>query len=224
MERKFDRKLAKLKKRLLKMSDLVENSINLSVRALEEKKPKLAEQIIKSDKKIDKLEVEIDDLCLKLLALYQPQASDLRFITSMMKINNDLERIGDLSVNIAEQAIKLVKLPLLKPLIDLPKMAMAVQKMLKDSLTAFVNEDSELAMEVCKRDDEIDNLNDQIFRELLTYMIKDSDSIERAVGLILVGRHLERIADHTTNICEDIIYMVAGQNIKHHINEDNEKI
>jgi len=219
VQRKFDRKLEKLKKRLLKMSGLVEDAISVSIKALEEKKANLAEKVIKSDDKINLLEVEIDDLCLKLLALFQPQASDLRFITSTMKINNDLERMGDLAVNIAEQIIKSIKSPLLKPLEDIPKMAEGVQQMLRDSLNAFVNADPQLAKSVCARDDEIDDLNHKVFRELLDFMIKDSTTVERAVGLILIARHLERIADLTTNICEDIIYMVDGKTIKHHLDQ-----
>ncbi|MGA1868086.1 MAG: phosphate signaling complex protein PhoU [bacterium] len=219
MQRKLDRKLEQLKKRLLKMSSLVEEAIYVSTKALEEKQKELAEKVIQSDDKINILEIEIDELCLKLLALFQPQASDLRFITSMMKINNDLERMGDLAVNIAEQTIKTIQLPLVKPLEDIPKMAKAVQQMLKDSLNAFVNGDVQLAKDVCTRDDEIDNLNHKIFRELLDYMIKDVKTIERAVGLILIARHLERIADLTTNICEDVIYMVNGLTIKHHVDQ-----
>jgi len=160
-------------------------------------------------------------LSLKLLALRQPIATDLRFITSALKINSDLERIGDLSVNIAQRALDLMEHPLLKPLIDIPRMAQLAQKMVKDSLDAFVNRDADLARNVCMRDDEVDQLNHQIFRELLTYMIQDTKAITRAVDLILVGRHLERIADHATNISEDVVYLVKGKTIKHHIEEKN---
>jgi len=140
-----------------------------------------------------------------------------------MKINNDLERMGDLAVNIAERTIELLKFPLLKPLIDIPRMAETAQGMVKDSLDAFVKKDSKLAKSVCERDDKVDNLNDQIFRELLTYMLQDPKTIERAVDLILVGRNLERIADHATNICEDVIYMAEGKTIKHHIENQKEQ-
>lgn len=219
MVRHFDEELNKLKEKLLEMSGLAQRAIQLSIGALAERKGELAQQVIKSDHAINMLEIEIDELSLKLLALRQPQAGDLRFITSIMKINNDLERIGDLAVNIAERTIELLKYPLLKPLIDIPRMADISQGMLKDSINAFVNRDSELARNVCERDDEVDNLNDQILRELLTYMMQDPKTIERAVDLILVGRNLERIADHATNICEDVIYMVSGRIIKHHIEE-----
>ena len=158
-------------------------------------------------------------MCLRLLALRQPMAADLRFITSGMKISSDLERIGDLAVNIAERTIDLLKHPQLKPLIDIPAMARLAQDMVRDALNAFVNGDEALARDVCARDDQVDRLNDQVFRELLTYMMQDPGTIARAVDLILVGRHLERIADHATNIGEDVIYMVRGKTIKHHIEE-----
>jgi phosphate transport system protein len=166
-----------------------------------------------------RLVVDIDELCMKLLALRQPMAGDLRFITSGMKIGAELERMGDLAVNIAEVSLDLLKVLPLKPLIDIPRMAAVAQSMVKDSLNAFVNRDEKLARAVCERDDEVDSLNDQIFRELLTYMMNDPTTINRAVGLILIGRHLERIADHATNIGEDVIFMVAGKTIKHHIEE-----
>lgn len=219
MQRHFDEELEKLKEKILKMSSLVEKAIHLSIKALVDRESELAQQIIKSDDQVNMLEIEIDDFSLKLLALRQPQAGDLRLITSIMKINNDLERIGDLAVNIAERTIELLKFPIVKPLIDIPRMADIAQGMVKDSLDAFVNKDSQLARSVCERDDKVDNLNDQIFRELLTYMLQDPKTIERAVDLILVGRNLERIADHATNICEDVIYIVDGKTIKHHIEE-----
>ena len=165
------------------------------------------------------MEIEIDELCMRLLALRQPVASDLRFITSAMKIASELERVGDLAVNIAEVSVELLKQPSLKPLNDIPRMAVLAQGMIKDSLDAFVNRDESLARAVCQRDDQVDGLNDQIFRVLLTYMMGDRETINRAVGLILIGRHLERIADHATNIGEDVIYLVVGKTIKHHIEE-----
>jgi phosphate transport system protein len=146
-------------------------------------------------------------------------ATDLRFITSAMKIGSDLERIGDLAVNIAERTIDLLKQPELKPLIDIPRMAQLAQEMVRDAINAFVNRDDKLARDVCERDDRVDELNDQVFRELLTYMMQDPGTISVAVDLILVGRHLERIADHATNVGEDVIYMVRGKTIKHHIEE-----
>ncbi|MFH1778131.1 MAG: phosphate signaling complex protein PhoU [Candidatus Omnitrophota bacterium] len=222
MERHFDEELKELKEKVLKMGSLVEKAICLSIKALVERKNELAEQVIKSDDEINMIEIAIDEISLKLLALRQPQAGDLRFITSIMKINNDLERMGDLAANIAERTIELLKFPLLKPLIDIPRMAEIAQGMVKDSLDAFVNRNSELAKNVCERDDKVDNLNDQIFRELLTYMLQDQKTIEQAVDLILVGRNLERIADHATNICEGVIYMVDGRIIKHHVENQKE--
>ena len=219
MKRHFDEELKELNKQLLSMCALVEEAIMLSVKALVERKNDLAEKVIKSDKAVDMLEIEIDELCLKLLALHQPVGVDLRFITSEMKINNELERIGDQAVNIAECTQKIIKQPILKPLIDIPRMAALAQKMVKDSIDALVNKDEALARDVCGRDDEVDNLNDQIFRELLTYMMQDHKTITRAVELVLVARHLERIADHATNIAEDVIYFVKGKTIKHHIEE-----
>jgi len=221
MERHFDEELKELNKQLLKMSALVEGAISRSVKALVERKVDLAEEVIKSDKDINMLEIEIDELCHRLLALRQPLAVDLRFITSAMKINNDLERIGDQAVNIAQRTQEMIKQPLLKPLIDIPRMATLAQKMVKHSIDALVNKDEALARDVCKRDDEVDNLNDQVFRELLTYIMQDPKTTTRAVELILVGRHLERIADHATNIAEDVIYFLKGKIIKHCI--ENEK-
>lgn len=219
MQRHFDEELKELKEEVLKMGSLVERAIHLSIKALVDRQDAIATQVIASDDAVNMQEIKIDELSLKLLALHQPQAGDLRFITSIMKINSDLERIGDLAVNIAERTQELLKAPLLKPLIDIPRMAKIAQDMVKDSLDAFVNSDSDLARSVCQRDDQVDELNNQIFRELLTYMLQDSKTVERAVDLILVGRNLERIADHATNICEDVIYMVNGKNIKHHIEE-----
>lgn len=219
MERHFDEELKTLKEKLLQMAALVEESIARSVRSLVDRKNEMAEEVIRSDEAINMLEIDVDELCLKLLALHQPIATDLRFIASAMKINSDLERMGDLAVNIAERSLDLLKEPPLKPLIDIPRMAQLAQKMVKDSLDAFVNRDAELARNVCCRDDEVDTLNHQVFRELLTYMMEDPKSIHRAVDLILIGRHIERIADHATNIGEDVVYMVKGKMIKHHIEE-----
>ena len=219
MERQFDDELKKLNEILLQMAGSVEESIAMAIKGLKERKEELAREVLKREKSINLLEIEIDELCMKLLALRQPMASDLRFITSGMKISSDLERIGDQAVNIAERTLELLKYPLLKPLIDIPRMAALAQNMVKDSIDAIVNHDEKLARSVCERDDEVDYLNDQIFRELLTYMMQDPGAIRRAVDLILVGRHLERIADHATNISEDVIYLVKGKTIKHHIEE-----
>jgi phosphate transport system protein len=179
----------------------------------------MACQVLDREEAINLLDIEIDEMCLRLLALRQPMATDLRFITSAMKIGSDLERIGDLAVNIAERTIDLLKQPELKPLIDIPRMAQLAQEMVRDAINAFVNRDDKLARDVCERDDRVDELNDQVFRELLTYMMQDPGTISVAVDLILVGRHLERIADHATNVGEDVIYMVRGKTIKHHIEE-----
>jgi phosphate transport system protein len=219
MERLFDEELKNLKEKLLRMAALVEESISLSIEGLKNQKEDLAQEVLRKEEAVNLLDVEIDETCLRLLALRQPMAGDLRFITSAMKIGSELERMGDLAVNIAERTLELLKAPLLKPLIDIPRMAKLAQSMVKDSLDAFINKDEELARSVCRRDDEVDALNDQIFRELLTYMMQDPMSVERAVGLILVGRHLERIADHATNIGEDVIYLAKGKTIKHHIDK-----
>jgi len=221
MERQFDEELNTLKEKLLRMATLAEESIALAVRCLKDRKKAYAQQVFEGEEAINLLDIEIDNLGMKLLALRQPMASDLRFITSAMRIAVELERIGDLSVNIAERALDLLKHPLLKPLIDIPRMAEMAQRMVKDSLDAFINRDDKLAKSVCERDDEVDDLNDQIFRELLTYMMQEHSTIKRAVDLMLVGRHLERIADHATNISEDVIYLVKGKTIKHHCEKDS---
>ena len=219
LHRHFDEELGELKETLLKMAGLADEAITRAVSSLVDRNLELAESVRSDDRAIDLLEIEVDELCLRLLALRQPNAADLWFVTSGLRINADLERIGDLAVNIAERAIDLIAQPQLKPLIDIPRMASIAQNMLDDALKAFVNNDSMLARDVCRRDDEVDQLNDQIFRELLTYMMQDHTSISRAVDLILVGRNLERIADHATNICEDVIYLIDGKNIKHHREE-----
>ncbi|OGX08683.1 MAG: phosphate transport system regulatory protein PhoU [Omnitrophica WOR_2 bacterium GWA2_47_8] len=220
MQRHFDEELEQLKQKLLRMSSLVEQIIGSSIKALIDRDSKLAEQVVALDNNIDMFEIEVDELSLKLLALYQPQAGDLRFITSTMKINNDLERIGDLAVNIAQRAMDLNKVPPVKSNMDIVQMANSAQGMLKDSLNAFVNKDSKLAADVCKRDDVVDEFNRQIFRKVLTDKPKNQPEAERAIDLILVAKNLERIADHSTNICEDVIYMVEGKVIKHHIADE----
>ena len=219
MERHFDEALKGLKEKLLRMSGLVEESIGSAIKALMERNAELAYKVIKADDMVNRLEIEIDELGLKLLALHQPTAGDLRFITSTMKINSDLERIGDLAVNISERTLDLLKVPPLKLRLNIPKMAAASQAMLKDSLNAFVNKDSKLAYDVCKRDDVVDDLNHEIFMELLKAKPEDQTPVERVIDLILVAKNLERVADHSTNICEDVIYMVDGKVIKHHITD-----
>ncbi|MFO7733240.1 MAG: phosphate signaling complex protein PhoU [Candidatus Aminicenantes bacterium] len=219
IERPFDEELKALKEKLLEMAARAEEQIALAVRALKERREDMACQVLEREAAINRLDIEVDETAMKLLALRQPMAADLRFITSAMSIGTDLERIGDLAVNIAERTLDLLKRPQLKPLIDIPRMAELAQAMVRDALNAFVNGDDKLAKDVCERDDQVDELNDQVFRELLTYMMQDPGAITRAVDLILVGRHLERIADHATNIGEDVIYMVKGRTIKHHVEE-----
>ena len=219
MERQFDAELNTLNEKLLHMARLAEESVALAVKSLKERNEAFAQDVLRRETDVNLLEIEIDELCMRLLALRQPVASDLRFITAAMKIGSDLERVGDLAVNIAEVSLELLKQPPLKPLIDIPRMASLAQSMVKDALNAFINRNEVLARVVCERDDEVDSLNDQVFRELLTYMMNDPSTINRAVGLILIGRHLERIADHATNIGEDVIYLVLGKTIKHHIEE-----
>ncbi len=217
---KFEEEITNLKKLLLEMAGSVEEMIAKSIKALKEKNMILAEEVIKSDDKINKMEIEIDKLCIKILALYHPEAEDLRTVTMIMKINNDLERIGDHAVNISEKAIYLADKPPVKPLIDIPKMAEKAMEMLRESLDSFVNKNEELAVQVCKKDDEVDLLETQVIRELITYMIADPTVIDRAIYLILLARDLERVADLTTNIAEDTFYIASGKVLKHHAMEE----
>lgn len=217
MERHFDEELKTLKERILYMGSLIESMIHYAIKSLVERNNDLLKEVFKHEDEVNKLHIEIDDICLKLLALRQPIAVDLRFITAAMKINSDLERMGDQAINISQNTEDLLKEPQLKPLIDLPRMADIVKKMVKDSLDAFVKKEPELAKSVLTRDDEVDNLKDQIFRELLTYMMTDPNNIERSLDLILISRNLERIGDHATNIAEDVIFMALGKDIRHHI-------
>jgi phosphate transport system protein len=223
METHFQKELEELKGNLLKMAAIVEEAIRDSVQSLVKRDSQLAEETFKMENQINDMENTIDEMCLKLLALRQPMAADLRFITSAMKITTDLERMGDQAFNIGERAISLNQEPQLKPYIDIPRMAETAQSMVKDVLDAFVNRDSKLARSVCARDDLVDGLNDQVVRELLTYMMADPKTIARAVHLIVVARCLERIADHATNIAEDVIFMVDALVIKHHADEKKEE-
>ena len=217
MLRHFDQELQELKDRLLAMAGMAEQSVGKAIKALVDRNPEMAQEVIVEDAQINRLEVEIEDTCLILLARYQPEAKDLRFIAMVFKIVNDLERVGDQAVNVSERTLDLLKEPLLKPLIDIPKMAVLAQAMLKETLNAFVHQDAEKAREVCRRDDEVDHLNDQVYHELLIYMTQDPKTITRAIDLILIGRHLERVADHATNIAEDVYYLVKGTTIKHRL-------
>ncbi len=217
VQRHLDVEVSELKSELVRMAGLAETAIGVAVKALVSRDADMARQVVASDDAINGLEIEIDEACLRMLALYQPEATDLRLIAMVLKINNDLERMGDQAVNIAERTLELLKEPLLKPLIDIPRMAAVAQAMVKDSLDAFARQDVDLARSVCRRDDEVDRYDDQIFRELLTYMMEDPKAITRSVNLILVSRHLERIADHATNIAEDVVYLAQGKTIKHHV-------
>ncbi|MFH1824023.1 MAG: phosphate signaling complex protein PhoU [Candidatus Firestonebacteria bacterium] len=219
MLRHFEEELKELKEKLLYMGSLVELMIYHSIKSLVDRKEESIQEVYKHEDEVNKIQIEIDDKCLKLIALQQPTAIDLRFITSAMKINSDLERMGDQAINIAQASINLLKEPPLKPLIDIPRMAEIVKKMVKDSLDAFVKKDADLAKSVLLKDDEVDNLKDQVFRELLTYMMSDSKNVTRALDLILISRHLERIGDHSTNISEDVIFVVLGKDIRHHIQD-----
>jgi phosphate transport system protein len=222
METHFQKELQELKQDLLKMAALVEEAINTAVQSLVKRDSDLAKKTFEGEDKINTMDIDINSKCLNLLALRQPMAIDLRFITSALKIITDLERMGDQAINIAERAISLNEEPQLKPYNDIPKMAEITQSMVKDVLDAFVNRDSKLARSVCARDDLVDGLNDQVFRELLTYMVSDPKTIKRAVQLMIVCRCLERIADHATNIAEDVIFMIDALVIKHHADTKEE--
>jgi phosphate transport system protein len=215
MERALDHHLDRIRQSLLRMGGLVEEMIADSQEALVERDSERAEQVIKTDKEVDLLEMEIDELCHTALARHQPTAVDLRFLVAAMKIDNDLERMGDSAVNIAEAALVLNTEPPLKPYIDLPRLSELTQKMVRESLDAFVQGNVQLALDICGRDDHVDGLYKQLFRELLTYMIADPKTVNRALHLLLIARNLERIADHATNVAEDVIYYVEGRDIRH---------
>lgn len=211
----FDDELKELREKVLKLGSMVERAIHDSVKSLVERDSNLAREVIKKDHLINALDVEIDEECIRLIALRQPKARDLRFITTAMKITTDLERMGDLAVNIAERAIELNEEPQLKPYIDIPRMSEIAQGMVKDSLDAFVRGGTKLPYEVIKRDDEVDNLTVQVFNELLFYMIQDPHTISRATRISYVAKYLERIADHATNIAETVVYLWEGKIIRH---------
>ena len=215
MSRHFHEELEALKQTLLAMGALVEDQIRHAMQALVDRDDALASEVIERDRQVNAYDVEIDEKCVELLALHQPAAGDLRFITTAMKIVTDLERIGDQAVNIGQRVIELNREPQLKPYIDLPRMAERAQAMVKESLDAFVARDTELARRVRAEDDEVDALKEQIFRELLTFMMEDPRSIPRAIRLILISRCMERVADHATNIAEMVIYLVEGKMVRH---------
>jgi phosphate transport system protein len=212
----FEAELQALRNQLLTMGGLVEQRVHRAVHALVHRAEEEAQRIIATDKEINDLQIDVDNRCLRLLATQTPLAVDLRLITSAMKINADLERVGDQAVNIAESVLVLIPQPPLKPLIDIPRMATIAEKMIRDALDAFVERDAGLARDVLRRDDEVDELKDQVFRELLTYMMADPGTIQRALSLILISRNLERIADHATNIAEDVIFIAEGRDVRHH--------
>jgi len=214
--RHFQEELEQLKARLLEMGGLAEEQVRLAVKGLVHRDRDLIARVLTGDDPLNALHIEVDNRCFTLLALYQPMAVDLRAIVAAVKINTDLERVGDLAINIAEAAQRYVAHPPVKKLIDIPRMANIAQSMLRDALDAFVRRDTELAQNVLNEDDALDSLKTQIFRELLTYMLADPSTIEPALDLILVSRHLERIGDHATNIAEDVIFMVSAKDVRHH--------
>lgn len=214
-ERQFDRELGDLKKKLIHMAALAEAMIDRSISELVNRDESMIEPVAKYEQELNRLQIEIDETAMTLLATHQPVASDLRFIIAATRINSELERIGDLVINITENVHVLVNQPELKPLIDIPRMADLARKMVRDSLDALARGDTLLAQSVIMTDDQVDKLKEQVLRELLTYMMADPRAIERALALILISRHLERIADHATNIAEDVIYMVQARDVRH---------
>ena len=217
--RHFQEELEQLKARLLEMGGLAEEQVRLAVKGLVERDRDLIDRVLVSDEPLNALHIEIDSRCFTLLALYQPMAVDLRAIVAAVKINTDLERVGDLAINIAEAARQYLSHLPVKKLIDIPRMATIAQRMLRDALDAFVRRDIALAQSVLNEDDALDALKTQIFRELLTYMLQDPATIEPALDLILISRHLERIGDHATNVAEDVIFMVLAKDVRHHAAE-----
>ena len=215
----FQEELQQLKTRLLEMGGLAEDRVRSVVQALVERDAAVVERVLAGDTPINSLHIEIDSRCFKLLALHQPMAVDLRAIVSAVKINTDLERVGDLAINIAEAVKRCMRHSPVKELIDIPRMADIAQRMLRDALDAYVRRDVALAHAVLDEDDALDALKTQVFRELLTFMLRDPTTIEPALDLILISRHLERIGDHATNIAEDVIFMVSARDVRHHAGE-----
>ena len=214
-DKRYEEELTKLREEILYMGGLVEDQIQKAVKSLVDRDSDLCNIIIERDHEVNRLDVNIDEQCIKLLALHQPAGRDLRFITTGLKITTDLERIGDMAVNICERALELNQEPQLKPYIDIPRMARISQRMIHESLDAFVREDTELALKVCKDDDDVDQLNAQIFRETLTFMLENVQTISRATKISSISKYLERIADHATNVAELVVYMVEGKIIRH---------
>ncbi|MGA2325666.1 MAG: phosphate signaling complex protein PhoU [Bryobacteraceae bacterium] len=214
--RHFLEELEELQQRLLEMAGLVESAIYNSVLALSERDEARARQVLNNEARINQMEIAIDDCAVRLLALQQPMARDLRFLTAAIKINSDLERMGDLAVNIVERALSLMKQPPVKPLIDIPQLARLAESMVRRSLDAFVRRDAELARQVLLSDDAVDDLRDAIYGELVGFMERDPSTVSRSLDLIFVARNLERIADHATNIAEDVLFLVQGVDVRHH--------
>jgi len=215
----FQEELEELKTRLLEMGGLAEDRVRMAVQALVERDIGLVDRVLAGDGPINQLHIEIDNRCFTMLALHQPMAVDLRAIVSAVKINTDLERVGDLAVNIAEAARRYLRHPPVKQLIDIPRMADIAQRMLRHALDSYVRRDTTLAEAVLHEDDALDALKTQVFRELLTYMLQNTATIEPSLDLILISRHLERIGDHATNIAEDVIFMVSARDVRHHAGE-----
>ncbi|MBA3885710.1 MAG: phosphate signaling complex protein PhoU [Acidobacteria bacterium] len=218
--RHFQEELDVLKTRLLEMGGLAEERVRAALDDLVRRDGVAIQRVLEGDTPINLLHIEVDDRCFKLLALHQPMAADLRAIVAAVKINADLERVGDLAVNIAEAVVRYLRHAPVKELIDIPRMAVIAQAMLRDALDAFVRHDVALAQAVLDQDDELDGLKTQVFRELLTYMLQDPTKIEPALDLILISRHLERIGDHATNLAEDVIFMVSARDVRHHAGEN----
>jgi phosphate transport system protein len=215
MERHFERDLNELKERLLWMGSLAERAVHQAVHSVLDSDEELAKRVLGEEDAINEVQLELDDRVVQLLALHQLMAADLRFVLAVSRINNDLERIGDQAVNIAHGALRILRHPRVKPYVDLPRMSESVEEMMRDALNAVVRRDAALAHRVLSMDDRVDHYRDQIFRELLTYMMGDSSVVFPAFELILVAKNLERIGDHATNIAEDVIYIVHGQDVRH---------
>ena len=215
-DKAYEEELAQLRAHVLEMGGLAKERVRACIDALESRDLGVVAQVMGGDEPINQLHIEIDNRCFRLLALYQPMATDLRAIVSAVKINTDLERVGDLAVNIAEAAQRYTTHPPVKKLIDIPTMGTIAQTMLRDALDAYVRRDTALAHAVLNADDQLDALKTQVFRDLLTYMIKDPVTVEPALDLILISRHLERIGDHATNVAEDVIFMVSARDVRHH--------
>ena len=220
MERHRDHELEEIRKALLRMGGLVERQIREAMQSLIERDDTRADAVVRTDDEVDELQKEIDGLCNRMLALQQPMATDLRFLVATMKVATDLERMGDSAVNIAQAVPILNQEPPLKPYIDLPRLAEITQEMVRDALDSFVRRDAQAAIEVCKRDDQVDGLYKQLFRELVTYMVESPKNITRALHLLLIARNYERIADHATNVGEDVVFYVEGRDIRHMTADD----